>query len=375
MHPGLPEQGADRAARLSRNHRDHTDRRRFGTGHRATGGGESLGPYGDPRRHRPPRPLQARHDSSMRLLEPPVRSPPRTNRPTIAYSSPTPLRSACTTWTWRSRPSGAWGKPFSVVINRSTATTIWPPCSAAPAGIPVLMRIAESREIAEAYARGSPSWTPFPPWDDRLDLLDATWKPVRPPGLPHEGTLELVVLSGKGGTGKTSLTAAFATFATTRRRRRLRRRRGQPPSALLVPRPARPGRSRGARSIHPPRTAPRAAAAPNCAGSAPSRKSTAGSRSPIARAAASVSNSVRPTRDRLDPAATGSWMVSDSRTGPIWSMPACDPAPRIRESSPPWCASSRASKPPSPSRDLPDRRTSRESDVRPSHRSPGPTPR
>ncbi len=132
------------------------------------------------------------------------------------------------------------GKPFAVAINRAGAgdRRVLEYCAAEQ--IPVLLELPQDREIARAYARGRlaidviPALQPtFLRLADELTTL-ASSRPgprVRPvetipapqralelrPATLHVGppkqVPELVVVSGKGGTGKTSITASFFALA------------------------------------------------------------------------------------------------------------------------------------------------------------------
>ena len=104
------------------------------------------------------------------------------------------------------------GIPAGLIVNRSAPDLDCVAQFAAEKGLPVLMEIPFSRPIAEACARGAT--------DHRCDA--GVEGPVRGALRAHPGDgrkrrgramKELVVISGKGGTGKTSLTAAFASLA------------------------------------------------------------------------------------------------------------------------------------------------------------------
>jgi MinD superfamily P-loop ATPase len=138
----------------------------------------------------------------------------------------------------------ALGRPFGVAVNRAGIGDDRVLEYCAQERIPVLLELPNDREIAEAYSRGELAARSIPRL--RRPLLEAYRRlaalaedgveagavpePTRdrpapatgagtprpserfgaggPPGLP-----ELVVISGKGGTGKTSVTASFAALA------------------------------------------------------------------------------------------------------------------------------------------------------------------
>ncbi len=133
------------------------------------------------------------------------------------------------------------GVPFGVAINRAGTgeRAVYEYC--AQQGIPILLEIANSRLIAQAYSRGELCSNALPELraqflalHERLRALAQT-KPLRcvpKPVVPYaeessQGSLlsemvrlgrkqeldELVVISGKGGTGKTSVVASFAVLA------------------------------------------------------------------------------------------------------------------------------------------------------------------
>ena len=82
------------------------------------------------------------------------------------------------------------------------------------AGIPILMRIPMDRRLAEALARGKTLVAVQPQYKTSFQEL---YNQIRDPGVGWQGgckVKQLVILSGKGGTGKTSVTAAFAHLAT-----------------------------------------------------------------------------------------------------------------------------------------------------------------
>ncbi len=135
----------------------------------------------------------------------------------------------------------ALGLPPAVVVNRAGVgdTAIHDFC--AHERIPILLEIPDDREIVCAYSRGELATTPCP-WlkpklVDLYDRLDELARAVRvqsprrraqvAPASSERNTYpseavsigrsrdvrELVVVSGKGGTGKTSLVASFAALA------------------------------------------------------------------------------------------------------------------------------------------------------------------
>jgi MinD superfamily P-loop ATPase len=133
------------------------------------------------------------------------------------------------------------GLPFGVAVNRAGTgdNGVFDYC--ASERIPVLIEIPNDRAIAHAYSRGELAVTPLP-WLKPLllDLFEkltelassAPKRDIRPRGktilasekcdaLPSEmlqigrrnDVRELVVVSGKGGTGKTSVVASFFALA------------------------------------------------------------------------------------------------------------------------------------------------------------------
>ena len=130
------------------------------------------------------------------------------------------------------------GLPHGVIVNRAgigdQALQEW--CR--QEGVPILMEISDDRRIAEGYSRGRLAIESLPELAGRfLELLEKlpglpapapvveTAEPAvaggeqdpypsdgLPPGSGRQVT-ELVVISGKGGTGKTSITASFAALA------------------------------------------------------------------------------------------------------------------------------------------------------------------
>ncbi len=130
------------------------------------------------------------------------------------------------------------GLPFGVVVNRAGVgdSTMYDWC--ASENVEVLLEIPDDREVARLYSRGEPVFSALPWLEARLvDLVDSLETlakghspapptavvPFEPPSdlpvLPSErpvvkesagaGIKEIVVLSGKGGTGKTSVVASL----------------------------------------------------------------------------------------------------------------------------------------------------------------------
>ena len=109
------------------------------------------------------------------------------------------------------------GKPMGAVINRAGLgnDAIYRFCR--EKGLPILAEIPYDRAIAEAYARGrviaeiSPGLKEtFVSLRDKIRDLAKPSRPGRPP------MREIIIISGKGGTGKTSLTGAFAHLAANK---------------------------------------------------------------------------------------------------------------------------------------------------------------
>jgi MinD superfamily P-loop ATPase len=134
----------------------------------------------------------------------------------------------------------ALGLPFGVAVNRAGTGDrgVYEYC--ARAGIPVVLELPDDRRIAEAYSRGELALRAIPALKSVfLGLLEkltslarlASQRTVGPrasttvvngeagplpsqtPGARRAGLRELVVVSGKGGTGKTSVVASFAALA------------------------------------------------------------------------------------------------------------------------------------------------------------------
>ncbi len=133
----------------------------------------------------------------------------------------------------------ALGLPFGVAVNRADAgdREVFAYCEREQ--IPVLMELPNDRLVATAYARGQLAVRTQPAWRSRfldlareLEVLARGPAPrrVRPESPTHEApspaqppsplrlgpslpVQELVVISGKGGTGKTSVTASLFALA------------------------------------------------------------------------------------------------------------------------------------------------------------------
>jgi MinD superfamily P-loop ATPase len=132
------------------------------------------------------------------------------------------------------------GLPFAVAINRAGVgdNAVQEYCTRED--IPVLLELPDDRLIAEAYSRGElasralPELVPlFSELADKLGDIAAGPRPLartkqdRQPESYFSGALpseqvppdaqqtarEIVIISGKGGTGKTSVTASFAALA------------------------------------------------------------------------------------------------------------------------------------------------------------------
>jgi len=133
------------------------------------------------------------------------------------------------------------GLPFGVIVNRvgTGDNAVFDYCRSEH--IAVLLEIPNDRTIAHAYSRGEPALTALPHlrplfldlFQKAVELAHATLKPrmerrptamlasgeadalpsaTMPPGR-NENVRELVVISGKGGTGKTSIVASFFALA------------------------------------------------------------------------------------------------------------------------------------------------------------------
>jgi MinD superfamily P-loop ATPase len=131
------------------------------------------------------------------------------------------------------------GIPFGVAVNRVGVgdREVFYYCQAE--GIPVLLELPDDRRIAESYSRGELAVEALPElrglfeglMGDLRDLAEGPTpdlvvpEPIReeavPPALPSAdlppgqaaSVKELVVISGKGGTGKTSVVASFFALA------------------------------------------------------------------------------------------------------------------------------------------------------------------
>ena len=107
------------------------------------------------------------------------------------------------------------GIPCGLVINRADMGDGQVLDYARQEGLPVLLEIPFDRRIAEAYSRGMTIVEEMPEWRQRFRELfqpDQHGNHCRKPE-GRNAMREMVVVSGKGGTGKTSLTAAFASLA------------------------------------------------------------------------------------------------------------------------------------------------------------------
>lgn len=136
----------------------------------------------------------------------------------------------------------ALGRPFAVAINRADIGDDAVLAYCREEDIPVVLEIPDDRRVAEAYSRGELAVDTLPGLRDRLGealgalrrLADQPPPPrmeLPPPHTeiigdqqlppPSEGlppghgrdVTELVIISGKGGTGKTSVTASFFALA------------------------------------------------------------------------------------------------------------------------------------------------------------------
>jgi MinD superfamily P-loop ATPase len=133
------------------------------------------------------------------------------------------------------------GLPFGVAINRVGTGDHAVLDYCASERIPVLLEIPDDRAIAQAYSRGALALTVRPrlkrlfigllekltelarstPQRSRRPRATAALKSVARDGLPSDtpslgrryDARELVVVSGKGGTGKTSIVASFVALA------------------------------------------------------------------------------------------------------------------------------------------------------------------
>ncbi len=133
----------------------------------------------------------------------------------------------------------ALGIPLAVAVNRVGAgdREVFDYCR--KESIPVLLEIADDRRIAEGYSRGRLALEALPelkphflgladglrelgrgprpariePEPIRPDLAPAEFPSARVPPGQGSNVVELVVISGKGGTGKTSVAAAFFSLA------------------------------------------------------------------------------------------------------------------------------------------------------------------
>ena len=88
-----------------------------------------------------------------------------------------------------------------------SGTTAWAYCEAE--GIDLMARIPNRSSIAELYAAGRLLYRVVP---EVLHAVESSPAYIRATGRSGNAMKEIVVISGKGGTGKTSLTAAFAVL-------------------------------------------------------------------------------------------------------------------------------------------------------------------
>ncbi len=127
------------------------------------------------------------------------------------------------------------GIPTGIVINRSDGHDHIIANWARDAGIPILGRIPFERKYAESYSAGHVLIEWHPELHDRflkiyeqvcalkdstpgpvpsIDPIEiSTGQPPTPPPGKAVDSKEIVVISGKGGTGKTSITASFAQLS------------------------------------------------------------------------------------------------------------------------------------------------------------------
>ncbi len=105
------------------------------------------------------------------------------------------------------------GLPVGVVINRDGVGDAGVDEYCAAEGLPILMRIPLDRRIAEAISEGKALVEALPGYRSRFVGL---YERISPGGGLLEGgpMKQLVILSGKGGTGKTSVAAALAHLAS-----------------------------------------------------------------------------------------------------------------------------------------------------------------
>jgi MinD superfamily P-loop ATPase len=102
--------------------------------------------------------------------------------------------------------------PMGLVINRADMGDDTVRAYARAEGLPILMEIPFDRKIAESYSRGEMFALALPRMEGPFP--GTGWKDRNADGKGGRCKMkELVILSGKGGTGKTSLTASFATLA------------------------------------------------------------------------------------------------------------------------------------------------------------------
>lgn len=121
--------------------------------------------------------------------------------------------------------------PTGIVVNRSDGEDILIADFAEKAGIPIAGRIPFSRDYAEAYSEGAIIVERFPELrDNLLQIFDDLTVAMPPPPVLEEfpapaksdepvsggsssSYKEVIILSGKGGTGKTTVAAGLATLS------------------------------------------------------------------------------------------------------------------------------------------------------------------
>jgi MinD superfamily P-loop ATPase len=102
--------------------------------------------------------------------------------------------------------------PMGLVLNRADMGDDMVRAYAQAEGLPILMEIPFDRKIAESYSRGEMFALAYP--NGRPDSVELVGHIETLAGKGVRRKMkELVILSGKGGTGKTSLTASFASLA------------------------------------------------------------------------------------------------------------------------------------------------------------------
>ncbi|OQB16187.1 MAG: ferredoxin [Deltaproteobacteria bacterium ADurb.Bin207] len=130
------------------------------------------------------------------------------------------------------------GIPFGVAINRADGGDGQVVAYCEREGIPVVLELPNDRAVASAYARGEMAVRAKPVWESKfINLFNELYKLSRqkvspvpaplelekvsasPPEVnpirlgPSHPVQELVVISGKGGTGKTSVSASLFALA------------------------------------------------------------------------------------------------------------------------------------------------------------------